>query len=373
MGKIKVCHLISGDLWAGAEVMANNLLKGLQSFPDLELSAIFLNEGLSAGAARKRGIPVWIVPEADKSFIDILRRVVGILRRESPAILHPHRYKENILAYLASRMVSGVRLISTQHGMPEMPPNSVGLKCWLTSRLNFYLLARKFWRIVAVSEDVRWGLIRQHGLPEEKVAVIYNGIELPPLTSSSRNGGEFLIGSMGRCFPVKDYPLMVEVAREILAINDRARFELVGEGPEQDKIEGLIREYRLDSVFRLPGFIRDVNSFCRRLALYLNTSVHEGIPMSVLEAMANQVPVVAPKVGGFKEIVEDGKQGFLVEGRDPRAFADRCLYLLEHPTALEQMGRAARERVEQKFSENKMVQHYHRLYRQAVGQDSGEA
>ena len=143
---MKVCHLISGDLWAGAEVMAHHLVKGLRNFPDLELSAVFLNEGQPASEARKLGIPVQVFSEGRLPFLRLFREIKVFLNRLQPDIIHAHRYKENILAWLATRSHRSIRLIATQHGLPEIYGRNWNLKYRFFSRLNFLILSKYFCR-----------------------------------------------------------------------------------------------------------------------------------------------------------------------------------------------------------------------------------
>ena len=118
--------------------------------------------------------------------------------------------------------------------------------------------------------------------------------------------------------------------------------------------------------FFLKGHVEDVSAFYRGLDVYLNTSLHEGIPMSILEAMAHNLPVIAPAVGGLVEIIEDGVDGFLVASRDPEVFAEKCL-LLRDPELRLRMGRAARAKVERCFSADMMARSYLRLYHELAG------
>ncbi len=112
----------------------------------------------------------------------------------------------------------------------------------------------------------------------------------------------------------------------------------------------------------MAGFINDTAGFYEGLDLYLNTSIHEGIPMSILEAMAKGIPVVAPDVGGIREIIEDGIHGYLVKDRDPKSFCDKCIKIYEDRGLQKIMGVAARERVIERFSLVSMVKNYHNLY-----------
>ena len=98
----------------------------------------------------------------------------------------------------------------------------------------------------------------------------------------------------------------------------------------------------MSSCFFLKGHQHDMASFYRGLDLYINTSIHEGIPMTILEALAHGLPVIAPAVGGIVEIIEDGKDGFLIDSRDPCRFAEKCLLLMENCELRKTMAKAAR-------------------------------
>jgi glycosyltransferase involved in cell wall biosynthesis len=160
---------------------------------------------------------------------------------------------------------------------------------------------------------------------------------------------------------------MVEVAREVARRSDHIRFELAGDGPEGNTIRELIGEYGLENCFRLRGFVENMSSFYSGLNLYLNTSADEGIPISVLEAMAHSVPVIAADVGGIGEIVHDGVEGYLIKSREPKAFADKCLELFHNRELRSHLGVATRNRVIRKFSADQMSRSYYRLYMKELG------
>lgn len=362
---LRVCHLISGDLWAGAEVMACHLLTHLRSFPELELTVILLNEGRLAREVRSAGLPVLVVDESRNSFPQIANAIRKLLAPHLPDILHSHGYKGNILAFLAGMFHPGVSLISTQHGLPEILDQPVSWGGRLISKANFFVLSRYFRKVVAVSGNIRSFFVNDLGFGTERVAVIHNGIEIPPTVCSKAADGSFVIGSSGRLFPVKDYPLMVRIAQE-LAPQREIRLALAGDGPERVALEKAIDECGLAGRFALKGHLEDMDAFYCGLDLYLNTSVHEGIPMTILEAMASGLPVIAPQVGGIGEIIEDGVEGFLVSSRDPKAFAEKCL-LLQDAELRQRMGQAARAKVERGFSAEHMARKYYQLYRELAG------
>ncbi|MBV5339644.1 MAG: glycosyltransferase [Deltaproteobacteria bacterium] len=365
--KLSVFHIISGDLWAGAEAMAFNLLSHLKDYIDLDLVVILLNEGKLANNLRKIGTTVHVIDEREHSFLEILRRTRSIMQTSPPVLIHSHRYKENILATLAAGFNRDIKLISTQHGLPEVASECSTLANRITSKANFHILSRYFTRTVAVSADVKNALVKHYAFSKERVESIHNGIEIPDVTLSRQKTGTFIIGSSGRLFPVKDYPLMVEIAAAVVATNgEEVYFQLAGEGPERPAIEAMIQRYKLQDRFDLKGHQDDMDTFYRGIDIYLNTSVHEGIPMTILEALARGIPVIAPAVGGIREIITDGVEGFLIESRNPEAFAAKCLLLWKDNELRERMSKAARERAEAAFSAEKMAEKYYRLYRSIV-------
>jgi glycosyltransferase involved in cell wall biosynthesis len=366
---MKICHVISGDLWAGAEVMGLRLLTGLAEKKGVEISAILLNEGKLAREIQNLGIPIDVVDEARLNFFQIHKRCHENLMKFQPDIVHTHRMKENILGYLSSRNTGrGISLICTQHGLDEP---QLRLKWKLLSRANRYILSRYFQNIVAVSEDIRITLSKKHRLPSEKLVVIHNGTEIPEEINDDRGNHPFTIGSAGRFFPIKDYSFFVEVAAEINRNAKDICFELAGEGPEFENISERIYRYGLQDVFRLKGFMENMSEFYKGLDLYINTSLHEGFPMSVLEALSHGVPVVAPNEGGIKEVVTDGLQGFLIEGRDPRRFAQKCLAIYQDQNMRQRMGDASREKVAREYSIETMAEKYYVLYGKVLSQTNG--
>ncbi len=347
--------------------MAFHLLTGLNTLPGIDLFVILLNKGRLSDELENVGIPTCVLDEGKRSFLEIVGLAAKAVRRRAPHLLHSHRYKENILSYVVSiTLRENASLVSTQHGMPELYDGRPSLLHRLKSHANYRLLATKFDKTVAVSSDIRESLTRSYIFQEKHLETIRNGIIVPEVRDRSRDRDGFVIGSAGRFVPVKDYPFMVEVAKEVNAETDKIRFELAGEGPTLGDIQGLIDKYGLNERFMLRGFIHDVSIFYGGLDVYLNTSLHEGIPMSVLEAMAHGVPPVVPRVGGLEEIVTDGVDGYLLDARNPKDFADRCLSLFENETLRRKMAHAAREKIIREFSMQRMVHDYLDMYMQIM-------
>jgi len=361
--KLKILHLISGDLWAGAEVMAFNLLSRLGIHKDLDISVILLNDGKLADQLKGRGLTVHVIDERRHSFPKIARMVRNRVAHDSPDLIHAHRYKENILAFLASRLRKGLELVSTQHGLPEFHNRQASPGSRIISSINFHILARYF-TTVAVSADIGTTLVSSFGFRDTGVEIIHNGINLPASRPGKTHNGQFAIGSSGRLFPVKDYSLMVDIAHYVASgDHGNIRFELAGDGPERQSLESRALQCGVKDLFDFKGHVDVMDSFYQGLDVYLNTSIHEGIPMTILEAMGHGLPVVAPAVGGIVEIIEDGKEGFLIGSRKPIDFAEKCLLLKNDRELWERMSQAAREKAERCFSAEIMAEKYCQLYR----------
>jgi glycosyltransferase involved in cell wall biosynthesis len=359
-----VVHIFSGDLWAGAEVAIFNLLKQLREAPELSLVALALNEGTLAERLRGLGIETYVVPEAALSFPALLLATCRRLAKRRIDIIHSHRYKENLLAFLVAKSIGARSLVSTLHGLSEPAAGETrpAGRTRLKSRLDYCILRHGFDRVVAVSAEMKRVLVRRYGYRESRVAVIHNGIPLAEPAAPTASSPVLHIGSVGRLEPVKRFDLFLEVAALVRAGNRRVRFSILGDGPLRGELAAKARVLNVDDCVDFLPAVPDPRGFYRSLDIYLNTSLHEGLPLSILEAMAFTAPVVAPNVGGIPEIVSEGIEGMLVDGSEPRPFARACMALLADSGLRAAMGERARTRVQNEFRDTQMAAAYRTLY-----------
>lgn len=356
-----VCHIISGDLWAGAEAMACHLLRYLQTCAEIHLTVILLNEGRLAVELREAGIKVCVIEEKHHSFFAIAKSILSVLDGSTQHVLHSHRYKENLLAFLVSRRMKEVKLVTTQHGLPEMQSVSMLSLGRIKSSTNFFILARYFHKIVAVSDSIKMFFTQELKFKPQHIDVIHNGVDVFKGDTPVNSNDRFVVGSSGRLSPVKGYPLFIEIASRV-SIRKDFFFVVAGEGPERTELEYVMRKQGLKGSFEFKGHIDDVDSFYAGLDLYVNTSLHEGVPLTILEAMAHGLPIIAPRVGGIPEIIEDGVEGFLIDGRDPSLYASKCMLLYRDRELRRKMSMAAQAKVRRNFSYKRMSEQYRELY-----------
>ncbi len=238
-------------------------------------------------------------------------------------------------------------------------------------------MLRRWDRVVAVGESVRRALVSNEGIPARRIEVVYNGVE--PLAfdgggddraEARRELGiaseEFLIVQVARLDYLKDHGTAVRTMERMARVRPEARLVLVGEGPERAKIEEEIRSRGVGRQVLMLGLRQDVARLLSAADAFLLTSISEGIPVTVIEAMAARLPVVATNVGGLQEIVEHGRTGLLAAAGDDEAIADCLLRLAAAPAEREAMGAHARLRAEQVFSESRMHAGYRRCFEEML-------
>jgi L-malate glycosyltransferase len=355
---IRICHIISGDLWAGAEVMASELIREIKNDASISITAIVLNEGMLSRNLREGGVETFVLSEKQLSFCQICLRVRTLIRNGNFEVIHSHRYKENLLAFLATRWLKPTLLFSTMHGMPE---NNLSPKACFVQNLNVFLLKHFFIANVSVSRDLRETMAARFSFKKYKMPIIHNGVSLHPTDSRKQCDSNCIIGSAGRFVPVKNYELIIEMARRCRNEPD-VSFELAGDGPDLPMLQDRIRSLGVESTFKLWGHQDSMAPFYRRWDIFINTSLHEGIPMTILEAMSYGIPVVASRTGGIPEIIQDGVDGFLVPPGNVDIFVEKCLLLAKNFDLRKRVGFQARRKVESCFSIKATAAKYKVLY-----------
>jgi glycosyltransferase involved in cell wall biosynthesis len=286
-------------------------------------------------------------------------------------LIHAHQYTPFFYATAARWFGANADILLTEHGRhyPDYPRPK--------RRLANRLLLRGGDRVVAVGQAVRRALVSNDGFPAGRVEVVYNGIDLtaPGHALDSRHvirgemgvGDEdFVILQVARLDYLKDHATAIRTLAAVLARQPNARLVLVGEGPELGVIQDVVRQYNLDKYVRFLGLRRDVARLLSAADLFLLTSISEGIPLTLIEAMAASLPVVSTNVGGVPEVVESGRTGLLAPRGDDAALADAICTLASHPALRAEMGRLGRARAESLFCEQRMNERYDQLYREML-------
>lgn len=370
--EMRVCHVMSADLWAGAEVQVATVASYLVGQPDMHLSAVLLNEGPLACELRRLGVQVKVIDEHQNSAIRILSFLTRFLRDHDIEIVHTHRNKDSVLGILAAKLAGVPHVIRTVHGLTEPMTGWDRAKFRAYEALDKGTLLCFADRIIAVSKRMAETL-RGSGYGATMVTHIHNGVDLRKVgvtRSPEEVRGELgldsqtlLIGTAGRLSPVKGHAGLLRAARLIFEKERRARLLIVGGGPLAEELRASAARLQIDDRCLFVGPRADVYDLISAMDVFVLPSLDEGIPMAILEAMALGRPVVATAVGGVPEIIRHRATGLLVKAKDEQALADACLELALNRDWAQTLGARARRVVEEEFSHERNGHNLMEVYR----------
>ncbi|MGE5193698.1 MAG: glycosyltransferase [Deltaproteobacteria bacterium] len=325
--------------------------------------------GALADQLEAAGTPVVCLGAQHWMNLGTLFRLVREFRRFHPAILQTFLFHANLAGRIAGRLagiraiVSGIRVAEKRSRIP----------LWLDRWTNRLVTTN-----VCVSQAVADFSISHAGISPKKIVVIPNGVDVgkfsvarpADLSAFGIAPGSQLLLTIGRLDRQKGLHDLLEAAALVIPRHPQARFLLVGEGPERPAIERSIREKGLTDRVHLTGWRSDIPELLSAGYALVLSSLWEGMPNVILEAMAAGLPVAATRVEGVSELVHEGQTGLLVPPESPQALAAALESLLTDPLRAKAMGQAGRERVTAEFSWEKMAAAYNELY-QSILADTG--
>lgn len=368
-----VCQVVHSLDVGGAEILAADLSRRLRN--DYRFVFVCLDAlGKLGKQLEAEGFCVFVVDRRDGIDWRCMRELAALWRREGVRIVHAHQYTPFFYSLAAGLLRSRPPILFTEHGrwFPDLPNRK---------RIIFNrLMLRRRDRVVGVGNSVRRALIDNEGIRPGRVGVVYNGISIrnfaPTIHYSITRAevraeigvaeDDFVLLQVARLDALKDHITAIRTLERVVRSRSNIRLVVVGEGPELPRIREEIQKRDLQSFVRLLGLRRDVARLLHAADLFLLTSVSEGIPLTAIEAMAAQLPVVATCVGGLPEVVEEGRTGLLADARSDEQLAACILRLAENRALRLQMGEAGASRATARFSDERMGSEYSRLYREML-------
>ena len=323
--------------------------------------------------SRRRNINLHVIRSAHPQSPSLLTSLFRLVRRHRIDIIHTHEKKSDILGYVVARW-AGIPVMSTLHG-------------WILNNRKQRLLAtvdrwviRRHERTIAVSEGMKDKLVRE-GTPPEIIEVLHNCI----LTDRYRRNGKRgylsgvlghplpgpVIGTVGRLSPEKGHKDFISAAEIVARKGYEGSFVIVGDGTEMDRLREMIASRNLESRIFLTGYLRDTVRILEDLDLMVLPSYTEGLPNVVLEALAMEVPVIATRVGGTPEVIEDGRNGILVPPASPESLAHAIGEFMENPGRLRGMVPCGRTLVETKFDFRERTRKLEAIYETIIRERAG--
>jgi glycosyltransferase involved in cell wall biosynthesis len=371
---LKVLHIASGDLWAGAEVQLYTLVKALSNEADVEVAVVLLNHGKLEQKLIDTGIEVTVIDESKLNGLRIFLQLVIAIRRQRPDIVHTHRIKENILGSLAALICGNKPSLRTVHGAPEHKHAWYQLHKIIIRSLDIFSAWFIQRNIIAVSDDL--AEILKQWYPAIKLRVIENGIdtaEISKLVSSTREAHHtapdiIKVGIAGRLVPVKRVDLFIETAKYLQEHYPElhAKFFIYGDGPLRHSLEALSRNLGTNNIVKFEGHTDDMANKLQELDALLMTSDHEGLPMVLLEAMASKTLIISHAVGGIPKLLEYGECGILIKDHKASTYAHALVKLLDCSETIRAITDNAYARVADEYSATTNASKYRKLYNQIL-------
>jgi sugar transferase (PEP-CTERM/EpsH1 system associated) len=356
VSKSRIVHISLGTDIGGME----RLLIQFARFADrkrFELAFISLRErGKLASQLEDLQWPVQALGKQPGLRPGLVFRLARRLRRLNPDVVHTHNTAAFLYGTTAALLVGVPRIIHTRHGQRFQASSR--------ETFAFRTLSRLAHRVVSVSEDGRQLTVAE-GVRADRACLIRNGVDLAQFSySGPRPGGPAMV--VARLSAEKDIATLIQAMKHLSCQLDSQRqpltLSIVGDGALRPQLESLTRSLELGATIRFLGERNEVPALLAEASMFVLPSLTEGISLTLLEAMARGLPVVATDVGGNPEVVEAGRTGLLVSARDPRALAQAMMKIHSDRELGLEMGRCGRQRVEAEFSVQAMVQAYERYY-----------
>jgi len=279
-------------------------------------------------------------------------------------VLHAHHYTPFVYSAIANVMRPRTRVIFTEHG--RLSDKGPSAKRRAVNRVLSYLPAGVF----SVSAELGEHLVAE-GFRRNQVKVVYNGIDVGPATNSEDRAqvrrelgvGDTtcVVGTIARLDPVKDLGNLIAAIGMLNTAGEQLAAAVIGDGPERAGLAGQAISAGLGRTVRFLGQRTDARRWLAGCDVYVNCSTSEGVSLTILEAMAAGLPIIATAVGGTPEVV-DNTCGRLVPARNPTALAEAIKTLMHSPSERANLGKAARARVESRFTLDRMIAEYKAVY-----------
>lgn len=294
-----------------------------------------------------------------------------LLRQMKPTILHTYNLATAEYAFTAAMAGVPVR-VHAEHGRDAGDPEGKNPRHQLLRRLLLPFIDS----YVAVSADLEQWLKRDVRIPEAKVLFIDNGVDTTRFCPAAGNeaagapfdipAGSFVIGTVGRIQDVKDHASLVQAFIALRALlpqqRDRLRLVIVGAGPLLPKLQQQVDAAGIGHTVLLAGGRNDIADVMKAFSVFAMSSIAEGMPVTLLEAMSSGLPVVSTRVGGIPDVVIDHETGALVPAGDPAAMAAALAVYAQDDSLVRRHGATARDRIVKKYSIDAMLASYTALY-----------
>jgi glycosyltransferase involved in cell wall biosynthesis len=352
---MKIAHVIDSMELGGAEAVVLLLARRqLQAGHAVEVHCL-IKKGALADKLEEEGVRIWL--HGPSSRLREAWRLYRAFKGSRLDVVHCHNKAATVRAAGAARLAGVSAVLTTRHGMAALPYR-------VRKDLKFWVVAALFCdRVVAVCEAARRNMIRGARPAADKVVTIRNGADAPISFEEPIAPDGFTLLTVGRHAPAKNYPVLLQAIALAQPFVPDLRLWMVGDGPETPTLKTVAADLNIADIVQFWGERTDVGRFLQSADLFVLSSVSEGLPISILEAMAAGLPIIATDVGGMPEVLGLCGAGTIVPANSAERMASAIVQCAADRRALGEVGRAARKCYERHFGPQVMADEYLALYR----------
>lgn len=354
----RILHVIYSFQIGGSEIVVRNLISVLPDFihgvAAIEMGGVLEQELQNCGAQ------TWDIGRAGKGFIGPMRKFHGVVREFKPDVIHTHHLHELVYA-LPSAALLRKPVVHTEHEYYSIQGSKLTL---LLKTLSYQCAA-----VTGVNKEVGDYLQNRVGVSEKKLRTIGNGIDVERFNKAQQiratlglSPDQLVIGTVARMDPVKNQRFLLEVFASVLKTYPGTQLLLVGEGSERLPLEEECRRLQITESVQFLGARRDIPELLAAMDVFVLPSKEEGLPISLLEAMASSKAIVSTRVGGIPRLIEDGKTGLLVRSGDHEGLTAALCSLLGSSELRAEFGKNAYAVVSERYSLTRSAELYRQLY-----------
>ncbi|RPI82718.1 MAG: glycosyltransferase [Planctomycetaceae bacterium] len=377
MSRIHISFVVSKFDMGGYQRIVAHLLNNLDRRRFAASVVCFTTSGSAADWLTVQDVPIVELHKPPRSYWSFPRQLAEALTHQGAHIVHTHNWGTLVETCLARARLSGVKHLHAEHGTVFAGSNASGWRRWVNCRLLRVALARCD-HVLAVADDVRRRVVEASGFPARLIEVVRNGACVPPCTDRAAARAEvrgrlgiphdaFVAGTIARLVEVKALNYAIESLTEPVNPEKPLYLLLVGDGPERQRLERQAHDLGVADRVRFAGQQSVLGPWIAAMDVYINTSLSEGISLSILEAMGWGLPLIATDVGGNSDCTgRDQSCGLLIPSGDVSALKRSLRSLAESPGICEEYARRGRERYLENYSVEIMVNRYEQIYAQLV-------
>lgn len=362
-------HIISGGDSGGAKTHVFALLDALKKYADIKM--ICLTPGVFYQEILERDIDTELLEQKTRFDLSVVNEIVNILSKDKYDLIHVHGARANFVATILKGRVS-LPVVTTVHSDYNLDFTESLYKKYVFTGIN-KLALRTMDYYIAVSENFKKMLIGR-GFRPNRIFTVYNGMDYSretPFVSKEEFAKKYnielsddlcYVGIIGRFDKVKGHEVFIKGAAEALKKNDKLRFLLAGEGPDQEMLQNLCKKFGIEDKVYFLGFVKDVFSFINFIDINTLTSLSESFPYVLLEGAKFKKPTISSNVGGISDLIEDSVNGMLFESGAYKGFAECIVTLAEDKKRASEYGEALFMRATENFSNDNLAKTHMDIY-----------